>query len=156
MKKIKNDFREVFDQNSERCKFFGNVWVGEIDKSSPDYDISSRFEKGASLSLDVLRDKYSAVVLAYGASKDRMLGLENELCKGVYPSRRIVNWYNGSLDNDVTTLELDKVRDVLVVGNGNIFCDISRCLLKSADDLVATDMPKNVVDELAASKLTNI
>lgn len=102
MKKIKNDFREVFDQNSERCKFFGNVWVGEVDKSSPDYDISSRFEGGANLSLDVLKDKYSAVVLAYGASKDRMLGLDNELCEGIYPSRRIVNWYNGSLDNDLT------------------------------------------------------
>ena len=115
--------------------------MGEIDKSSPDYDISSRFEKGASLSLDVLREKYSAVVLAYGASKDRMLGLDNELCNGIYPSRRIVNWYNGSLDNDVSSLGLEKARDALVIGNGNIFCDISRCLLKSADDLVATDMP---------------
>ena len=89
MKKIKNDFREVFDQNTDRCKFFGNVWVGEVNESSPDFDISSRFKDGSVVSLEALRNRYSAVVLAYGASKDRMLGLENETCSGIYPSRRI-------------------------------------------------------------------
>ena len=156
MKKIKNDFREVFDQNTDRCKFFGNVWVGEVNESSPDFDISSRFKDGSVVSLEALRNRYSAVVLAYGASKDRMLGLENETCSGIYPSRRVVNWYNGSLDNDVSSMNLENTRDALVIGNGNIFCDIARSMLKSPEILAKTDMPKSVVEELAASKLTNV
>jgi len=40
MKKLIRDFTTVFDQNRERCKFFGNVWVGDIEKSSDDYSLS--------------------------------------------------------------------------------------------------------------------
>ena len=40
MKRIMNDFRQVFDQNKDRCNFYGNVWVGNIDEASEDYDIA--------------------------------------------------------------------------------------------------------------------
>ena len=47
-----------------------------------------------------LREKYSAVVLSYGAISDRELGLEGEhTVRNVLPCRKIVDWYNGSLDN---------------------------------------------------------
>jgi hypothetical protein len=55
------------------------------------------------VSVDDLRSKYSAVILSYGATSDHELGLENEFSlKGILPSRRLVNWYNGSLDCDIT------------------------------------------------------
>lgn len=85
-----------------------------------------------------------------------MLGLENELADRVYPSRRVVNWYNGSLDNDIEDLGLDKVRDAVVIGNGNIFCDIGRVLLKDPKELRKTDIPESVAEQLMASNLTNI
>lgn len=45
---------------------------------------------------------YSGIVLAYGATSERKLGLPNEYTlKGVHSSRKIVNWYNGSLDDDI-------------------------------------------------------
>ena len=77
---------------------------------------------------------YSGVVLAYGATSERELGLarEREL-KGVLSSRQIVNWYNGSLDRDSdidSQLSLASVREVAVIGNGNVAMDISRVLLK--------------------------
>ena len=40
MKKIMKDFKQVFDQNKERCNFFGNVWLGDINPESPDYQFS--------------------------------------------------------------------------------------------------------------------
>jgi adrenodoxin-NADP+ reductase len=74
------------------------------------------------------------VILAHGALKDRLLGLDGELtASGIVPSRRVVNWYNGSLDNDLDIkkeFDLEKIRDLAVIGNGNIFCDIARTLLK--------------------------
>ena len=58
------------------------------------------------MSVNQLREKYSAVVLAYGATKDRLLGLDHELtADGIIPSRRLVNWYTSSLDDD---LNIDK------------------------------------------------
>jgi adrenodoxin-NADP+ reductase len=55
-----------------------------------------------------LQEKYSAVVLAYGAVSDRDLGLAGEYTtKNVFPSRKIVNWYNGSLDDRMQPDEFD-------------------------------------------------
>lgn len=73
-------------------------------------------------------------MIAHGASKDRLLGLEHETtAKGILPVRRVVNWYNGSLDNDLNLeqeFDITKAKNLTVIGNGNIFCDVSRILLK--------------------------
>lgn len=84
MKKIEADYAEVLE-DKERCNFYGNVWVGT------EYGVS----------IEKLRSLYSGVVLAYGATSERELGLprEHEI-KGVLSSRQVVNWYNGSLDRD--------------------------------------------------------
>jgi adrenodoxin-NADP+ reductase len=85
MKKIENDYSEVLKE-TERCRFFGNVWVGTQ----------------SGLPISRLKELYSGIVLAYGATSERELGLPNEnTLKGVLSSRHIVNWYNGSLDDNL-------------------------------------------------------
>lgn len=62
-----------------------------------------------------------------------------------------MNWYNGSLDNDLNIEEefdLKNSKNVTVIGNGNIFCDIARTLLKSPEHFEKTDMPETVIDVL--------
>jgi adrenodoxin-NADP+ reductase len=107
-----------------------------------------------------LKDNYSAVVIAHGASKDRLLGLEHETtAKGILPVRRVVNWYNGSLDNNLdieTEFDITKSRDLTVIGNGNIFCDVSRILMKDPSTLQQFDLPSSVIDVLKNSKIENI
>jgi hypothetical protein len=59
-------------------------------------------------------------------------------------SRRVVNWYNGSLDDDLDLdqeFNLKQTKDLVVIGNGNIFCDISRILLKDPKEFEHSDMP---------------
>jgi len=51
MKNIQKDFRQVFDQNKDRAAFFGNVWVGGIDKEHPDYDIAQNHTEDGFLSV---------------------------------------------------------------------------------------------------------
>lgn len=86
MKKIENDYLDVL-KDTNRCRFFGNVWVGAH----------------GGIPISKLRELYSGVVMAYGAIGERSLGLKNEnVIKGVLSSRRIVNWYNGSLDHDIS------------------------------------------------------
>ena len=75
------------------------------------------------------------MILSYGAISDRELGLkgEHEL-KGVLPSRRIADWYNGSLDYNMSKEEFDlsQIERAAIIGNGNIALDISRILLREA------------------------
>ena len=67
---------------------------------------------------------------------DRELGLEGEFTiDGVLPSRRMVDWYNGSLDYDLRAEEFDlrATRKLAIIGNGNIACDISRMLFRDVN-----------------------
>jgi len=74
---------------------------------------------------------------------------------GIFPSRRIVNWYNGSLDNDMKPEEFDleNTERVAIIGNGNVACDMSRILLRNVDDLRTSDATKTVIDHLARSNV---
>ena len=92
--------------------------------------------------------------------KDRLLGLEHELsAKGILPSRRVVNWYNGSLDDDLDVerdFNLRNSKNITVIGNGNIFCDILRVLFKDIKELEQTDMPMSVIDIVKQSNVETI
>ena len=71
MKNIEKDYSEILKED-ERCKFFGNVWIGTKN----------------GVPLDILKKLYSGIVLAYGATSERTLGLPNEqTLKGVLSSR---------------------------------------------------------------------
>jgi len=138
MKKIENDYSEVLKE-TERCRFIGNVWVGTQ----------------GGLPISRLKELYSGIVLAYGATSERELGLPNEnTLKGVLSSRQIVNWYNGSLDDNLDyekDLDLEHVKDVAIVGNGNVAMDISRMLLKDTAVLAPYDSPSHVIEHLKKS-----
>ena len=64
------------------------------------------------------------------------------------PSRRVVNWYNGSLDFDLKQEEFDlrTTERIAIIGNGNIACDMSRILLRNYDDLRSSDAPSKVIE----------
>ena len=97
----------------------------------------------------MLRERYSAVIFANGALKDKELGWEGEhSIRGVLHARRVVNWYNGSLDHDLDVeneFDIHNAKNLTVIGNGNISCDIIRILLKDPDQLRGTDMPEDAI-----------
>jgi hypothetical protein len=75
------------------------------------------------------------------------------------PSRRVVDWYNGSLDNNLNIqkeFNLEKIEHLAIIGNGNIACDISRMLLKNVDEFNNSDAPTHVLETLRKSKLNTI
>jgi hypothetical protein len=71
------------------------------------------------------------------------------------PSRRLVDWYNGSLDFNLEPDEFDlrSCETLGIIGNGNIACDISRVLLRPYEDLQSSDAPTSVYEKLKTSKL---
>lgn len=120
----------------ERVRFFGMVELGT--------DVTRR----------QLLDAYDAVVYAAGASEDRRLGIPGEDLQGCVAAREFVAWYSGHPDAHAQQLGL--VRTAVCLGVGNVAVDVARVLLVAHGQLASTDMPQLVLDELAASSVTDV
>ena len=138
MKKITKDYAEVL--RDPRCNFYGNVRLGD------------------DVLLSQLRELYSATVLAYGAEKERSLGIPGEHL--IAPATDLVNWYNGAVGSRALGEQLlgdcFPLEHVVVIGNGNVAIDVCRMLLKSPQDLAGTDMPEHAVEALARLKVKRV
>lgn len=65
------------------------------------------------------------------------MGLEGEhSIKNVFPSRKVVDWYNGSLDDRMQPDEFDlkEIEHLAIIGNGNVSTDIARMMLKKPSE----------------------
>jgi ferredoxin--NADP+ reductase len=115
-------------------------------------------EVGVDVSVAELREHYDAVILTYGASRDRHLDVPGEELVGSVAATDLVAWYCGHPDADRTGIEaaLAGATSVVVVGVGNVAVDVTRILTAPADRLDRTDMPQHVLDALASSSVTEV
>jgi adrenodoxin-NADP+ reductase len=99
------------------------------------------------------------LLLSYGASKDRKLGVpgEEELA-GVYSARAFVGWYNGLPEyaNLSSKLLLDSAEEAVVIGQGNVALDVARILLTDVDVLRKTDITAQAVEALSRSRVKRV
>lgn len=145
-----------FDQvaRDPRFTFLGNVRVTA--------DEAPRRPPTEQVSLRELAPHYTHVLFAYGATDAHKLqvpGSQGEL-DGVHSALDFVQWYNGHPDAHVAGARLSaldgaRVRDVAVIGAGNVALDVARILLRqcrSAPDsqrLSDTDVPQAVLERLS-------
>ncbi|MEW5303998.1 MAG: hypothetical protein WDW36_006641 [Sanguina aurantia] len=115
-----------------RLTFYGNVEVGR------------------DVSVAELRQRYHAVVLAYGAESDRRLGIPGEDAQGVMSAREFVWWYNAHPDAAQLKVDLSKVHSVAICGVGNVALDCSRVLLKGPAQLAPTDLAAHALQHLSS------
>ena len=134
IKGIVTALREVLDRGDIRI--FGNV----------------RF--GTDITLDDLKQHYNAVIFATGAIRDAALDVPGIDAIGSYGAADYVSWYDGHPDFP-REWPLD-AESVAVIGNGNVALDVARLLAKHAEDLLPTEVPANVYEGLAASKVTDV
>ena len=129
----------VFDKimRSERFNFLGNVSVG------------------ADVSLQDLQRSYDIVVLAYGASTDRKMGISGEGLANSHSATEFVGWYNGHPDFRDCTFDLSQ-EVAVVVGHGNVAADVARILLQPPDDLRRTDIAAHALEALAESNIREV
>jgi len=109
---------------------------------------------GTDLTLQDLREHYDAVIFATGSFEDAPLDLRGVDLEGSFGAAAFVSWYDGHPDVP-RTWPLD-AKEVAILGVGNVALDVSRILSKSADDLLATDIPANVYEALTASPVTDV
>lgn len=150
VKAVTNTFDEIACNSNVR--YLGNVCISQQngnDTSSVHRNI---------VTLDRLRKLYSCVVLAYGASSDTLLNIENEAANGIFSARSFVNWYNGHPEyrHISNKLNFKDVTDVVIIGNGNVAVDCARILAKSVDELEKTDICIDALHALKRSQIKNI
>ncbi|ORY85108.1 hypothetical protein BCR37DRAFT_257926 [Protomyces lactucae-debilis] len=136
VKNVTHKFDEV--ASSKRVRFFGNVHVGK------------------DVSLKSLASCYDSIVFSYGASSNRSLGVPGEDLPGVVTARSFVGWYNGLPETAELGVDLRKVKQAVIVGQGNVALDIARILLSSVDSLRKTDISADALQCLSESKIDSV
>ena len=124
----------------------------------PGVRLCAGVEVGVDVSIAELLDAYDAVVLTYGASRDRALDIPGEELQGSIAATDLVAWYCGHPDADRERIEaaLAAATSVVVVGVGNVAVDVTRILVAPDERLAQTDMPQHVLDALASSSISHV
>lgn len=122
---------------TDTVRFVGNVTVGR------------------DVSIEELRARYDAVVLATGAPMDRALDVPGAGLPGVIGSAAFVGWYNGHPDHAALAPVLSGPGAV-VIGNGNVALDVARILAKTAEEFAGSDIVAHALEALAESRIETI
>ena len=136
--KIKNVTR-AYDTiaGNARFRFFGNV------------------EFGKHVTLEDLSRHYHQVIFATGAQTDRHMGIPGEDLAGSHAATEFVAWYNGHPDYRACQFDLS-VERAAVVGVGNVAIDVARILMRTPEELVATDIAVHALEALRESRIREV
>jgi ferredoxin/flavodoxin---NADP+ reductase len=136
MKSVIRALRTAFDDTNP-VRFIGNVCFGK--------DIT-RAE---------LLELYDAIIYATGAQDERRLGIPGEDLPGSYGAKAFVDWYNGHPDAADHRFLLN-LRQIAVIGAGNVALDVARMLVRSPFEIASTDVPDRVLDAFRNSQVTDV
>lgn len=132
-------FNEIGKFNKlENFKFYGNVEIGK------------------DLKLDSLVENYNMILFAYGANKGNNPNISGSNHPGIINSYDFVNWYNDYPNKKNLNLPLNKIENVIVIGNGNVAIDIVRILFSDLNKLKKTDINNEFINNLKESSIKNI
>ena len=129
--------------------------VFEKIATSDGFSLYGNVELGTDVSLDVLKAKYDAVVIATGSAVGRKLGIPGEDLPGSISAAEFVPWYNGHPDfaNHTPNLDCDTA---VVIGAGNVAMDVARMLALEPSELDATDTATHALEALRNSKIRKV
>lgn len=129
-------------QGGSSARFFGNVEVGK------------------DISLENLGSCYHSIVLSYGCTaSDNKLSIPGADLKGIISAREFVQWYNGHPDfyeNKLSPPKLLEIKNVTIIGNGNVAMDVARVLLGGPDHWKPTDITQDTVESLKTSSIEKV
>ena len=107
--------------------------------------------------MQTLKPHYDAILFAYGASKDKELGIPGEgIMRNVYSAREFVGWYNGHPEHRNLAPDLTAGENAVIIGQGNVALDVARILLSDVDTLRKTDMADYALEELTRSQVKHV
>ncbi len=129
--------------------------VFEKIATSEGFSLYGNVELGTDVSLDALKAKYDAVVIATGSATGKKLGIPGEDLPGSISAAEFVPWYNGHPDfaNHTPNLDCDTA---VVIGAGNVAMDVARMLALEPAELDETDTATHAIDALRKSNIRKV
>ena len=119
------------------------------------FNLYGNVELGTDISIDVLKAKYDAVVIATGSATGKKLGIPGEDLPGSISAAQFVPWYNGHPDFADFNPELDSDTAV-VIGAGNVAMDVARMLALEPAELDVTDTALHAIEALRKSNIRRV
>ena len=130
---------KVFEKiaNTENFRLFANV------------------ELGSDLTIEQLKERYDAVVIATGSARGKKLGIPGEDLPGSLSAATFVPWYNAHPDFKDEAIDLSS-HTAVVIGAGNVAMDVARMLALEPSELDPTDTADHAIDALKESAIRNV
>jgi len=119
------------------------------------FNLYGNIELGKDISIEVLMEKYDAVVIATGSANGKRLGIPGEELPGSISAAEFVPWYNGHPDFANFNPELD-CDTAVVIGAGNVAMDVARMLALDPSELDETDTALHAIDALKKSAIRTV
>ena len=112
-------------------------------------------ELGKDISMDDLKARYDAVVIATGSSIGRKLGIPGEDLPGSMSAATFVPWYNAHPDFKDETVDLS-TSTAVVIGAGNVAMDVARMLALEPSELDPTDTADHAIAAFKSSAVRTV
>lgn len=119
------------------------------------FSLYGNVELGTDISIEVLKAKYDAVVIATGSATGKKLGIPGEDLSGSISAAQFVPWYNGHPDFADFNPELN-CETAVVIGAGNVAMDVARMLALEPAELDETDTALHAIDVLRKSNIRKV
>ncbi len=129
--------------------------VFEKVANEPNFRLFGNIELGSDLTIEQLRERYDAVVIATGSALGKTLGIPGEDLPGSMSAATFVPWYNAHPDFKDESIDLS-CDTAVVIGAGNVAMDVARMLALEPSELDPTDTADHAIDLFKKSAVRTV
>ena len=129
--------------------------VFEKVANEPNFRLFANVELGSDLTIEQLKEKYDAVVIATGSALGKKLGIAGEDLLGSMSAATFVPWYNAHPDFKDENIDLN-CETAVVIGAGNVAMDVARMLALEPSELDPTDTADHAIDSFKKSAVRTV
>jgi len=129
--------------------------VFEKIAAGPGFRLLTNVELGSDLTMEQLKERYDAVVIATGSAIGKKLGIPGEDLPGSMSAATFVPWYNSHPDFKDHNIDLS-CQTAVVIGAGNVAMDVARILALEPSELDPTDAADHAIDAFKESAVRTV
>ena len=129
--------------------------VFEKVANEANFRLFANVELGSDLTIEQLKEKYDAVVIATGTALGKKLGIPGEELAGSMSAATFVPWYNAHPDFKDESVDLS-CETAVVIGAGNVAMDVARMLALEPSELDPTDTADYAIDAFKQSAVRTV
>jgi len=129
--------------------------VFEKVANEQNFRLFANVELGTDVTIEQLKEKYDAVVIATGSALGKRLGIPGEDLPGSMSAAAFVPWYNSHPDFKDEEIDLS-CESAVVIGAGNVAMDVARMLALEPSELDPTDTADHAIDAFKGSAIRNV